>query len=174
MKDEANIDDRDIIQVSATIIAGALIFLTVSAIVTPAVDKISRLTPLVISTGAIVVFTLSCISIVLGKRPYGLGFMLIGFIYLLVAAIIHMFFTNRVLLQEIFRMVGMFIFTVTKYKRAKICCEICSIFQFIYAGEINKVSICGINEIINCIYKKCQTLFGLRSIYYHRITPVIC
>jgi len=111
MKDEANIDDRDIIQVSATIIAGALIFLTVSAIVTPAVDKISRLTPLVISTGAIVVFTLSCISIVLGKRPYGLGFMLIGFIYLLVAAIIHMFFTNRVLLQEIFRMVGMFIFT---------------------------------------------------------------
>ena len=48
MIDKANLEDRDLFQVSATIIAGALIFLTISAIATKSFGILSVVYGLVI------------------------------------------------------------------------------------------------------------------------------
>jgi hypothetical protein len=82
-----NLEDRDILQVSGTIIAGALIFLTISAIVTNnPVDKALRLASIMYGLTIMGIFSLVSYCIVVGNMAWGLKLMKSGFIFIIVVA----------------------------------------------------------------------------------------
>jgi hypothetical protein len=96
MIDKANLEDRDLFQVSATIIAGALIFLTISAIATKSFGILSVVYGLVI----MILFSISSHCIVVGNRDWALRLMKSGFIFIMVAATV-LIILNAIILSQL-------------------------------------------------------------------------
>jgi hypothetical protein len=63
----AGLEDKDISQINATIIAGALVFLTISAVITSHME-IVKLGGLALGLGIVVLFSQSCMFVFSGTR----------------------------------------------------------------------------------------------------------
>jgi hypothetical protein len=78
LSDNSKLGDKDILQFAAAIIAGALIFLTISAFVTNAEEKDYRFISQVYGLSVIMIFSVSSWCILTGHRKLGLSFILFG------------------------------------------------------------------------------------------------
>ena len=88
------LEQKDILQINATIIAGALIFLTVITITgSTKTEIISQIHAMIIALGVIIFFSLSSIFALRGNINWSVELMQIGLIILLVSAVI-LFITN--------------------------------------------------------------------------------
>ncbi len=88
MVDRANLEDKDLLQFNATIIAGALIFLTISAFVTRPEEQAYGLVSQTYGLMIILIFTISSYFLVHGKRNWGMRVMFIGLGWTAAAAIV--------------------------------------------------------------------------------------
>ena len=83
------LEQKDILQINATIIAGALIFLTVITITgSTTTEIISQIHAMIIALGVIIFFSLSSIFALRGNINWSVELMQIGLIILLVSAVI--------------------------------------------------------------------------------------
>ena len=83
------LEQKDILQINATIIAGALIFLTVITITgSTTTEIISQIHAMIIALGVIIFFSLSSIFALRGNINWSVELMQIGLIVLLVSAVI--------------------------------------------------------------------------------------
>ena len=83
------LEQKDILQINATIIAGALIFLTVLTITgSTTTEIISQIHAMIIALGVIIFFSLSSIFALRGNINWSVELMQIGLIILLVSAVI--------------------------------------------------------------------------------------
>jgi uncharacterized membrane protein YccC len=84
LKDKDNsLKDKDILQMDATIIARALVLLTVSSVAPKSVITYNLL--IILATGIILTFGTSALSILRKNKSYGYGYHIGGFFTLLVA-----------------------------------------------------------------------------------------
>jgi hypothetical protein len=91
VKDKENLGDRDLFQVSATVITGALIFVTVSTIAAPSQSyqtNYFKLLALLTGFGTITAFSLSCFAIMMEKITIAEKLMRAGFLYLGAVAVL--------------------------------------------------------------------------------------
>ena len=83
------LEQKDILQINATVIAGALIFLTVITITgSTTTEIISQIHAMIIALGVIIFFSLSSIFALRGNINWSVELMQIGLIILLVSAVI--------------------------------------------------------------------------------------
>ena len=83
------LEQKDILQINATVIAGALIFLTVITITgSTTTEIISQIHAMIIALGVIIFFSLSSIFALRGNINWSVELMQIGLIVLLVSAVI--------------------------------------------------------------------------------------
>ena len=83
------LEQKDILQINATIIAGALIFLTVITITgSTTTEIISQIHAMIIALGVIIFFSLSSTFALRGNINWSVELMQIGLIILLVSAVI--------------------------------------------------------------------------------------
>ena len=83
------LEQKDILQINATIIAGALIFLTVIIITgSTTTEIISQIHAMIIALGVIIFFSFSSIFALRGNINWSVELMQIGLIVLLVSAVI--------------------------------------------------------------------------------------
>ena len=83
------LEQKDILQINATIITGALIFLTVITITgSTTTEIISQIHAMIIALGVIIFFSLSSIFALRGNINWSVELMQIGLIILLVSAVI--------------------------------------------------------------------------------------
>ena len=83
-----DLENRDILQINASIIAGALIFLTLSSIVSVEQEKITRLASIVYGLIILVIFSISSRYIIVGKKDNGIYWMERGFVGIVFASIV--------------------------------------------------------------------------------------
>ena len=82
------LEQKDILQINATIISGALIFLTVITITgSTTTEIISQIHAMIIALGVIIFFSLSSIFALRGNINWSIELMQIGLIILLVSAV---------------------------------------------------------------------------------------
>lgn len=84
------LEDKDIIQIDATIIAGALVFLTISAVSVNPSESATRLIAVVIALGIILPFGLSAVQVASGSKEIGMSTMNYGFKLLLGMMIVYL------------------------------------------------------------------------------------
>ncbi len=83
------LDQKDILQINATVIAGALIFLTVITITgSTTTEIISQIHAMIIALGVIIFYSFSSIFALRGNINWSIELMQIGLIVLLVSAVI--------------------------------------------------------------------------------------
>jgi hypothetical protein len=82
-----DLDNRDILQINATIIAGALIFLTIYSFPLNVTAVSNRIIGIGLGIGVIAFFSESSYFVLSGKRPDGVSTMKLGFTYLLFGSI---------------------------------------------------------------------------------------
>jgi hypothetical protein len=72
MLDRANLEDRDLFLFNASVIAGALIFLTISAFVTRPEEQVYRLVSQAYGLIIIIIFSYSSWFLLRGSRKWGI------------------------------------------------------------------------------------------------------
>jgi predicted membrane channel-forming protein YqfA (hemolysin III family) len=75
------LEDRDIVQINATIIAGALIFLTISSVAFTHEERVTILTAIGFSLGLLLLFSISSIYATTERKDLSIQYMKIGFGY---------------------------------------------------------------------------------------------
>jgi len=83
------LEQKDVLQINAIIIAGALIFLTVITITgSTTAEIISQIHAMIIALGVIIFFSFSSIFVLRGNINWSVELMSLGFVVLLVSAVI--------------------------------------------------------------------------------------
>jgi hypothetical protein len=85
------LEDKDILQIDASIIAGALIFLTVASVAIETQD--ARIDSVVLGSSIILIFGVSAIYVSFGRTERGRGAMKLGFVILVAMMIFQMALT---------------------------------------------------------------------------------
>jgi len=83
------LEQKDILQINATVIAGALIFLTVITITGSTTTEIlNQIHVMMVALGVIIFFSFSSIFVLRGNINWSVELMSLGFVVLLVSAVI--------------------------------------------------------------------------------------
>jgi hypothetical protein len=88
----AGLENKDILQINATIIAGALIFLTFLSVST-ASEAENRVAGIIVGSGTVLIFSTSSIQVISGKKDSAITIMRADFILLIAVDIIFVIFT---------------------------------------------------------------------------------
>lgn len=95
------LEDKDILQVDATVIAGALVFLTISTVVGSRAELVTRLGAVALAVGVILLFGLSAVQVASGHKESGMGTMNFAFKYLVSMMLIQMGLVFWSLVKEV-------------------------------------------------------------------------
>jgi hypothetical protein len=87
----AGLENKDILQINATIIAGALIFLTFLSVSTA--SEAERVAGIIVGSGTVLIFSTSSIQVISGKKDSAITIMRADFILLIAVDIIFVIFT---------------------------------------------------------------------------------
>jgi hypothetical protein len=87
-----DLENKDILQINATIIAGALIFLTFLSFSTSA-EAENRVLGIIVGSGTILIFSISSLQVISGKKPSAISAMRAAYVLLIAVAIVFVIFT---------------------------------------------------------------------------------
>lgn len=96
----SDLESKDILQINATIIAGALIFLTFLSFTT-SVEAENKLLGIIVGSGTILIFSVCSLEVISGKKDHAIRILRAGFVFLMAITIVLAIFALFLLLSNL-------------------------------------------------------------------------
>lgn len=81
-----HLDDRDILQINTGLIAGALVFLTLSSFTAIEEERLYRISSIILGLSIIFIFSYSSLLVMFETKDMALTYMKIGFVVIIIGA----------------------------------------------------------------------------------------